>query len=581
MEKIDNQHKGNKNKWLYSILMVAAMIVIILLTNFLPGRLDLTSEGRYTITQPSKTLLSRIDEQMQITVLLEGEKLPSGFKKLQQATRVFLDNCRNYSKQKIVYSFVTPEEFLANKERFPIDDTAKIEWLKSTSISQYEVDKSGSRSTSINPVALIAYKGEYATVNLMDGQPNKGFTNPNESVMQYETINVAEAQMEFNFVSAINALVNPQPKSVAYLLGNGEPTGPETFDLSQTIKARFPFFVLNIDNHPFISDSIDVLLIVKPTIPFTQAQKLKLDQYIVKGGKVLFLLDQLNGGMDTLRANGKEVTIYSRGLNLDDLLFKYGARINNDLVEDKQSDMLPQTVGMIGDQPQIQLLPWPYFPLLYSQSNHPIAKNLDAVIMQFPNSVDTVAAPDITKNILLTTGNTAKKTGAPTLVTVEVLKNLQNASYYKEANIPLAVLLEGHFKSLYANRIGKSVTDSMAAMGTPFVAQSDKAGKILVTGDADWVLNALTKNGPLEMGQNPYTQYVFANKNFLQNTLAYFTDESGIMASRSKNFTLRMLDPKKLEASKTGWQWLNIGLPLVVLLIGGAIFQYLRVRRYR
>jgi gliding-associated putative ABC transporter substrate-binding component GldG len=245
-----------------------------------------------------------------------------------------------------------------------------------------------------------------------------------------------------------------------------------------------------------------------------------------------------------------------------------------------QSDVLPQSVGMVGDQPQIEILPWPYFPLLYSQSNHPIAKNLDAVVMQFPNSVDTVKAEGIRKNILLSTSNTSRKIGAPVIVTVEILKQIENASAFKESNIPLAVLLEGKFKSLFANRLSREMMDSLAAMGRPYLAQGNEEGQVLVTGDGDWVLNGFNREGPLPMGTNPYTQYSFANKNFLLNAIDYMTDESGIMAARSKDFTLRVLDPKRLEKEKTMWQWINIGLPLLLLLLAGATFAWLRRKKY-
>jgi gliding-associated putative ABC transporter substrate-binding component GldG len=298
------------------------------------------------------------------------------------------------------------------------------------------------------------------------------------------------------------------------------------------------------------------------------------------GGHVLFLVDALNAGMDSLVASGKEFTAYSRDLGLDDLLFRYGARINNDLVQDKQCDMLPQNVGSVGGQPQIEILPWPYFPLLYSNSNHPVAKNLDAVVMQFPNSVDTVQAQGIRKDILLSTSNTSRLIGAPTIVTVEVMKQMENAAAWKQANIPIAVMLQGKFKSLYANRLSQEMLDTLKAYDRSFLPSGNMEGKILVTGDGDWVLNQFSKEGPLPMGNNRFTEYTFANKDFLQNAIEYLTDESGIMESRSRQYTLRLLDPKKLEAGKTGWQWLNIGLPVLLIIITAIFYNWLRKRKY-
>ena len=561
-------------------MLLAIAAIIIYAATFLPGRVDLTAEQRFTISKPTRQLLAGLEEPLQVTVLLEGEKLPAGFKKLQGSTAAFLENCRRYSKNKLSYNFVDAETFVNDSVRFPLNDTAKREWLKANAVKQNEVEKSGTRAVFNYPIALVEYKGEYATVNLLQGQGSKGFLNPEASLLQFEVINNAEAQMEYNFASAIQSLQRERVPFVAYAMGNGEPAGPETYDLRQTLQSKYRFYLLNLEQQPYISDSIKALLVVKPTIPFTDEQKFKLDQYLMQGGRILFLVDALNAGMDSLVTSGKEFTAYSRDLRIDDLLFRYGARINNDLVQDKQCDVLPQNVGNVGGQPQIEYLPWPYFPLLYSNSNHPIAKNLDAVVMQFPNSIDTVQAPGIQKDILLSTSNTSRLTGAPAIVTVEVLKQMDNAAAYKESNIPLAVLLQGKFKSLYANRLSTAMADSLKAYGRHFLATGSAEGKVLVTGDGDWVLNGFSREGPMTMGENPYTQYKFANKDFLLNALEYLTDESGIMASRSRQFTLRLLDPKKLEANKSGWQWLNIGLPVLLILLAGIIYNWRRRRIY-
>ncbi|MES2645680.1 MAG: gliding motility-associated ABC transporter substrate-binding protein GldG [Bacteroidota bacterium] len=573
---MDKILKSNIGTW----ILLALAILLVMAVPFIPGRIDLTGEQRFTISQPARNLLSSLDEPVMITVLLQGEKLPAGFKKLQNSTASFLENCRRYSKNNITYTFADAETFLKDSIRFPLNDTAKREWLKENAVKQNEIEKGGTRAVFNYPIALLEYKGAYATVNLLQGQGNKGFLNPGASLLQFEVINNAEAQMEYNFTSAIQSLVQQEVPFIAYAMGNGEPAGPETYDLRRTLQSKYRFYLLNLQQQPYISDSIKTLLVVKPTIPFSDADKLKLDQYLMRGGHILFLVDALNAGMDSLVASGKEFTAYSRNLNLDDLLFRYGARINNDLVLDKQSDVLPQNVGTVGEQPQIELLPWPYFPLLYSNSSHPVAKNLDAVVMQFPNSVDTVQAPGIQKEILLSTSNTSRLTGAPTIVTVEILKQTDNAAAYRQSNIPLAVLLQGKFKSLFANRLAPGLQDSLKAYERTYLPVAEKEGKILVTGDGDWVLNGFSREGPESMGRNPYTDYNFANKDFLLNALEFMNDETGIMASRSRQYTLRLLDPKKLEANKTGWQWLNIGLPIFLILLAGIIYNWNRQRKF-
>jgi gliding-associated putative ABC transporter substrate-binding component GldG len=572
--------KKQPSNWKWMAAGLVAALVLVYLSSFLPGRADLTAEGRYTLSPATKQLLNGLAAPVTVSVLLKGNHLPAGFTRLAISTDAFLAQCQRQSPANFRFRFVSPEQFLTDSVGFPLDDSAKQDWLKANAIKQNELVQSGSKAIFLYPLALVESDGAFAPVNLLQGQGNKGFLNPGANLLQSEVINNAEAQMEYQFASAIANVTKTQTPIVAYTTGNGQPIGPETYDLSSTLQAKYRFYLLNLNTDPFISDSIKALLVVKPTQPFTDQQKFKLDQYLMRGGRLLLAIDQLNAGMDSLMANGNQLTAFSRNLNLDDLLFKYGIRINNDLVQDRQADMLPQNVGTVGGQPQIELLPWPYFPLLYSTTNHPIAKNLDAVVMQFPNSMDTVKAEGIAKTILLASSNTSRLEGAPVLVSVNVLKQNDNASAYKQAYLPLAVLLEGRFKSLYANRVGQAQLDSMQAGGRPFLPAAAVPGKVLVTGDADWVLNGVSRQGPLPMGVNPYTQYQFANKDFLLNSLEYLTDETGIMATRGKSFTLRVLDPKQLEAQKPGWQWFNIGLPLLLLLLFGGLLTFWRRRKY-
>lgn len=581
LENTNNPQTGSKKAGLPGfLLMIVLAVGGVFAAQWLPGSLDLTAENRFSISQPTQQVLANLPAPVQVTVLLQGEKLPAGFKKLQKTTADFLANCKNISGNQLQYQFVSSETFVNDSLAFPLNDTAKREWLKANAVMQNQAEKGGTRASFTYPLALVEANGNFETINLLKGQGNKGFLNPNATQLQAEIINSAEAQLEYNFVAAIQKLLQPVPPIVAYAMGNGQPDGPETYDLRQTLSNQYRFYLLNLQQQPFISDSIKVLMLVKPTQAFSDADKLKIDQYLLRGGRVLFLLDALHAGMDSLISSGKDFTAFSRNLGLDDLLFRYGVRVNHDLVTDKQSDVLPQNVGSLGGQPQIEMLPWPYFPLLYSNSNHPVAKNLDAVVMQFPNSIDTVQAEGIKKEVLLTTSNTSRITGAPAIITVEILKQMEAAAAYKQKEIPLAVLLEGKFKSLYANRLSSAITDSLQAAQRPFLPVGQENGKILITGDGDWVLNGMGRKGPLTMGENPYTQYQFANKDFLLNAIEWLTDETGIMASRSKQFTLRLLDPKRLEDEKTGWQWLNIGLPLLLVLLAGLVFNWRRQKRF-
>lgn len=577
MKSLLNKIISSKLWW---FILPGAAIGIYALSTITNTQLDLTAEKRYTLSQPTKDLLKKLDDKVEITVLLTGDNLPAGFKKLQNSTAAFLERCKSNGNNKLSYTFIEPEAFMADTINYPMNDTAKSEFLKSAAVKQNEVTKTATKAAFNYPVALVKYKDQFATVNLLQGQSNKGFLNPEGGDAQLQVINNAEALLEYQFINAIYSLTRTSIPIVAYATGHGEPMGPETYDLNGTLDAKFRFFLYNLKKQSSISDSIKALIICKPTEKFTDDDKLKIDQYIMRGGKVMFLLDVINADLDSLRNSGTDLTAYDRGLDLDELLFKYGVRINPDLVQDLQCDVLPQTVGMVGDKPQIELLQWPYFPLLYPTADHPIVKNMDAVMMQFPQSLDTVKSDGVKKTILLSTSNTSRITGSPAIVTVNVLKELENPSAWKLKNIPLAVLSEGKFKSIYANRVSQAQIDTMKYYGNDFLPESKTAGKVIITGDGDWVLNAVSRQGPLPMGANRYTQYNFANKDFLLNSLDYLTDESGILQTRSKEYVLRMLDPKQLETGKSKWQWINIGLPLILVLLAGAIFQWRRKKRF-
>jgi ABC-2 type transport system permease protein len=263
------------------------------------------------------------------------------------------------------------------------------------------------------------------------------------------------------------------------------------------------------------------------------------------------------------------------------LFFKYGVRVNQDLVEDMQCATINFVVGMNGDKPQMQPLPWPYFPLLAGSLTHPISKNLDPVYSKFTNSIDTVKANGIKKTVLLQTSLNSRTTGAPAIISFEIVKVANDPAAFKIPNIPVAVLLEGKFNSLYANRISSGMTDTLAKLyNTPFLASAEKEAKVIVCAGADIVRNDVTQRGPAPMGYNKDINYTFANEDFVQNCMDYLVDPSGILETRSKDLTLRLLDPKKVEADRTFWQFINILLPLLLVIFCGLGYQAFRKRKY-
>jgi gliding-associated putative ABC transporter substrate-binding component GldG len=328
-------------------------------------------------------------------------------------------------------------------------------------------------------------------------------------------------------------------------------------------------------------------MIVKPSIPFSEDEKLKIDQYIMHGGKVIWCIDRLNAEADSLQLKN-QVIAYDRNLNLEDLLFKYGVRINPDLVMDLQCDFLPFAVNSQngpGGKEQFEFLHWNYFPLFESRSNHPINKNIGLVAGRFVNSIDTVQSPKISKTILLSSSVNSRIITAPALISGEENRNAPADERFKMKNIPAAVLLEGKFTSLYANRIPTAVMDSMAKYGTTFQASGIFENKMIVISDGDIALNGVSQGQPLPMGMNQFTmgtqyQYQFSNKEFIENCLEYLVNNSGLSEAKNKDYVLRLLDAKKVNEEKTYWIIFNIVIPVVLVFIFGIIYQWWRKKRY-
>ncbi|MBI3883914.1 MAG: Gldg family protein [Sphingobacteriales bacterium] len=330
-----------------------------------------------------------------------------------------------------------------------------------------------------------------------------------------------------------------------------------------------------------IPDTFKLLVIVKPTKVFTPEEKLKIDQFVMRGGKLLMFVDKLEAEMDSLQEKN-EVIAYDRGLDINDLLFRYGVRINSDLVMDLQCDLLPFDVNGKG---QYEWLQWNYFPLFQTKSNHPINKNIGFVAGRFVNSIDTVEAEGINKTILLSSSANARTIATPALISGRENVNAPENAKYRKADIPIAVLLEGRFESLYKNRLSKSMSDSLAAYGIQFEQQCIAPNKMIVVADGDIVLNSVKDGHPIPMGMNPFAygtqkEFPFANKDFLQNCMDYLVDQSGLSEAKAKDYTLRLLDPKKVEASREMWQIINIVVPILLVVLFGIFYQWRRKKLY-
>jgi gliding-associated putative ABC transporter substrate-binding component GldG len=561
--------KVSERRILLVIGLVAALVMVNLLASFVHYRFDLTEEKRYSLTKATRQLLSELESPISITVFLKGD-YPSGFRKLGNTTEDFLRILREANSNKITYRFISPEEEVGGKSW-----ADSLQSFGAVPINLNVQVKSGEENKLVYPTALITYGDQTALVNIYKGSTR---------VITAQELNNAEALMEYQFAKTIDKLIHHEKPFIAYATGNGEPTDYRTFDLRQVIETNYKLFMLDLTREQFIPDTIKALLIVKPATGFSEAEKLKIDQYIMRGGKLLWFIDNLFAEQDSLSFKSQLVA-YDRNLGLQDILFNYGVRINADLIMDLQCDFLPFAVGGNSAAPQYEFLHWNYYPLFESRDNHLITKNIGLVAGKFVNSIDTVEAQGLRKTFLLQSSANSRVISTPALISPNENKNAPEDALFKQHDIPAAILLEGKFTSFFKNRLGRARIDSLASFGG-FRENSIDGNKMIVVADGDIVLNDISpKQGPLPMGMNLFTlgsqyEYQFANRDFLLNCLEYLTSKGNLIETRNKEISLRLLDSRKVEEKRTMWQLINIALPILLIIIFGVIYQQIRSRKY-
>lgn len=557
----------NNKFWLP--LVVVLLVALNWAASQFHTRIDLTNENRFTLSSATKILLKKIDEPITIDVFLKGN-FPSGFKQLSSSTADLLREFKEIAGNKIIFNFISPEETIPSTEIKYADTLSAIGLYPINLTSQV---KEGQQQQFVYPYAWVHYKDKTQAVEMYKGKT---------PLINFSELNSAEALLEYRFADAIAKLIQNEKPIIGYAVGNGEPVGYDTYDLTENVLRKdYQLFTFDLSSPKFIPAAFKAMIIVKPTEGFTDEEKLKLDQYIMNDGKLIVFADRLNAEEDSLQ-NINTITAFDRQLQLNDLLFNYGARINADLLMDLQCDYLPFDVSGNG---QFELLPWNYFPVMESKGNHPINKGLGFVAGKFVNTIDTVEAEGIVKTILLSSSANARTIGSPAIISGAENVSAPEDAKFKKSNLATAVLLEGKFKSLFANRLSQAMSDSLAINNLGFLPSCIKNNKIIVVSDGDIVLNSIVKNGPLPMGMNKYTygsqkEFPFANKEFLQNCLAYLVNDNGLSAAKAKDYTAKLLDNQKTNEQKLFWQIVNIMLPILIVIIFAIIFQWMRKRKY-
>ncbi|MCC6384403.1 MAG: gliding motility-associated ABC transporter substrate-binding protein GldG [Bacteroidia bacterium] len=555
-----------KNQNLIRFGLLAAIIVMInLLSSFVFSRYDLTTDKRFTLTQSSKELLKNLKDIVYIKVYLSGD-FPPGFKKLENAARETLDEMRIFAGDNLSYEFIDPASLPDDQKRKELYQQLMTKGIIPTNLEEQAKYKRSERL--IFPGALIYYGSTERTFMLL-----KDLTGNQPEQM----INNSIQNLEFEIINAIRKITTIKPERIAFIEGHDELNQKNIADIAQSLAGAYELSRIEIKNELKALDGFKTLVIAKPMLPFDEKDKFIIDQFIMKGGRVLWLIDGMYAEMDSL-SDKSEILAVSNSINLDDMLFRYGARINNDLVQDVMAAPIPVVTGYIGDKPKTSLLPWSYFPIAIPESNHPIVKNINPVRFQFPSSIDIIGNLEIKKTILLTTSEFAKTQGSPARVSLEVMREKPDLATFNKKYLNLAVLLEGSFSSLFENRIPPAITENKEI---GFLSHG-KPTKMIVISDGDVIRNDYIKsrNQALALGYDRYTGETYGNKTFLLNAIDYLTDDSGIIYIRSKELKLRILDKQKLETSKANWQLIVTAGPILLVLIFGMMKNYWRKKKF-
>lgn len=575
-----NKRNIIRNEVISLAIIVAAIIAANLLGSVLYMRIDLTTEKRYTLSDTSKEILKNIDDYVFFRVYLEGN-FPADFKKLRKETKEMLDEFRAYSRF-IDYEFINPSESNNPNER---TDTYKLLYqsgLNPTTLSDATRD-GGSQQTIIWPCALISYREKEMPIDLLEGQNG----NSREQVIEAST-----RSLEFKLIDAVKTMVSRKKASVAFIEGHGELNKDEVMDITRSLSKRYNVKRISIDEkitslnrRSYESDSsvlivpnYDAIIIAKPTTSFSEKDKFIIDQYIMYGGKVLWLVDPVFATMDSLRNQSSTMGI-ALDVNIEDQLFKYGVRLNNNLVLDYNCASIAIVTGQVGGQPQMEYYRWYYFPLLNAASENNIVSNINPVKADFASSIDaTTSDIGIRKTPLLKTSDYSKTSGAPVLISLEMLKQRPSQKMFSQKGKNIAYLLEGCFESLYANRMTQQLLDS-EEIG---FKDSSIPTSMIVVADGDIIRNQfdIRRGTPLPLGFDQYTNVTYGNKDFISNAVSYLVDGEGLLSVKSREVKIRLLDARKIQSQSTVWQVINVVGPSVVIMILGAALALTRKKKY-
>lgn len=547
----------NKKKTIQNLLLVlGGLIALNIAANWFYKRIDITEDHRYTISSQTKDIIAKINQPILVEVYLKGD-FPSEFKRLQLETIQLLEELQT-NNSNIVFKLIDP---------LPNSDELISKGLTPSRLTSQE--NGNVTETIIFPWAVIHYNDDYELVSLL----KNNFLADSEEQLQQSIQN-----LEYAFSEGFQHLTVKKSKKIAVFRGNGELDDIFLVDFLRQLGKQYhlaPFTLDSVAKNPSKTlaqlKTFDLAIIAKPTERFTEEEKFTIDQYMMKGGKALWLVDQVQAELDSLMQTGKSA-ILPRDLNLTDLFFSYGIRLNYNVVQDLYSSKITLATGNVGNKPQYNQFLWNYFPLIMSQDNHIITKNTEPVQLKFPSSIDTLTNT-VRKTVLLHSSNLSKTVGTPALISLESILEKPNPENFKGKHHILGVLLEGKLKSAYKDRVQPyRIID--------FLGESNETKMILIS-DGDIIANQLHQGEPLPLGQDKWTNTLYGNKTFLYNAVNYLLDDNGLLKIRNKTIDIKQLDKEKAFTERTFWKAFNLITPLILLFLMGLLIYIYRNKIYK
>ncbi|NRF40986.1 gliding motility-associated ABC transporter substrate-binding protein GldG [Pedobacter sp. LMG 31643] len=556
--------KLRENKMVRLLAFVIGLIVLNVAAQYIYTRIDFTKEKRFTLTSKSKTILKEATKPITITVFLDGD-LPAAFKRLRNATKDLLADYKAYSGTDINIEFVDPISGLSGAEQDTVINHLYQIGVEPTTLNIK--NDNGFAQKTIFPMAIVEGNDHQLSVKLLQ--------NLDASGNYEENINNSIQNLEYIFTSAIQKVLSGQHPRIGFTEGNGELSDLFLSDAIKTLSESYDAGRVNLNQIDKAGlDKLKVLVIAKPEKEFTEAEKYKINYFVMNGGRVVWSIDQVSASLDSLRGAGEQLA-FNKKLNLDDMLFMYGARVNYNLIADANCAEIPLSMG--GQQGQIQMAPWVFYPILMPDTSNNLVKNIDGIRSEFVSTVDTIGVKGLSKKVILQTSAYNKVHNTPKMLSLQMVAEQPNPREYASKPHTVGVVIEGKFPSVFLNRsVPAGITE------TYNLPAESKPTKMIVIGDGDIFKNQISaRDGSVfPLGFDRYTERNYGNKALLLNIADFLSNDDNLIALRNKEVKIRLLDKVRLRTEKLQWQLINVVFPLL-LLISFAIFQhYYRKHKY-